>query len=218
MVAGTVTLSLADVDLLRKEVKDRDETIKILEKKVIEVGTDKRVMKVKVMKPITKNDFTYSLNYSGIEHDKRYYNGVYSTEELIKKHINIYPILSAPPVKNDVEFINFDDAKQELKEILEKEYQEEIGSLRSDKKHQNIHIEQIKKEHLEDILRVSRKNEDDTKILIDKITEWQKKYDDLEANKKELSEIEHLKADNVKLRTTLLEYKNKSFWERVFKK
>ncbi len=145
MTTGTVSLSLADVDQLRDSIKNGEAKIKELEGLLTEVRADKRVMKVTTYDgKINVRDIPFSVdtNRLGAMIGRRGSDLWHLASEL-KRCVEFHPF-HMQDQEPKTEYVNFEDVKGQLREELDKQYNEEIGELRQREKQQIQKIAELK--------------------------------------------------------------------------
>lgn len=226
---ATVTMDIAELDKLRQELKEQKEKQEALSKEMNDVKSDKRVI-VKT-KPATKADFTYSFD---MQRYTKYHqqltsrlgyssHTVFSENDAIRECLTIYPLHNIEGQFK--EFINFEDAKEELKAKLEEKYKDELANLRASEKYSDDRLRDKQKE-FEEAKRVLIQQHEEREALKQKdIDALQKKYDELESGKRELSKIQKLQETIQKLQETiqklekeLIKEKSKSWWQKLLGK
>jgi len=219
---ATVTMDIAELDKLRQELKEQKEKQEALSKEMNDVKSDKRV--IVRTKPATKSDFTYSFDMQKYNKyhqqltsrlDYRSYTG-FPESDVIKECLTIYPLYNIEGQFK--EFINFEDAKEELKAKLEEKYKNELADLRASEKYSDDRLRDKQKE-FEEAKRVLIQQYEEMGALKQKdIDALQKKYDELESGKKELSKIQKLQETIQKLEKELIKEKSKSWWQKLLGK
>ena len=147
MTDGTVTMSLAQVDQLRDEIKSKGVTIDSLKKEIEEVKADKRIVEVTKYKSViatpTRVDYesinsiivNYKTNTMGMSAFGDYHYDEHLKASLAKELYKRFSFDTYKPVQqDDISYRNFEDVKLELREVLDKEYNAEIGRLKAEEK------------------------------------------------------------------------------------
>ena len=215
MTTGTVSLSLADVDQLRDTIKNGENKIKELEVLLVEIKADKRVVRVTSYDTsINPKDWPFSIDTQKLQYIAKSYGG--NRVGAIKECITFEPIHMKSQDK--IEYINFEDVKSELREKLDKEYNEEIGQLRQKEKQQHQKIAELKAQFEEEGVQEQQLFEKERKQFRELIAEWEKKYTDLKEDRDTRTEIEKLEAKIEEYRKMLIEEQKKSWWEKLLGK
>lgn len=231
MTTGTVTMSLADIDKLRNDVLSAQQAEKELNKRIVEIEADKRVVKTTVYSG-DKNNFrihvdTYNMySYLGsiteesfahrhigtLTPYKGYTKNRFAEDSIMRRFIDIIPI------NNEVkkEFVNFDDVKLELRQEIEKQFQDEIGTLRSDKRAFEIKLAETKEDNQKESVRLQKKHQEDIEYRVNQLSECEKRYKELEEGKKELSKIEELQKQLDDLNKLYYEERTKPWYKKLF--
>lgn len=210
---ATVTMDIAELDKLRQDLKERTEKQEALTKEINDVKSDKRV--VVRSKPVDENSFAYSFDEQRYRHYLRNNSGGYgfSSIKYLKECITIYPLKDAQ--EKSTEFINFEDAKIELLAQLEEKYKDELADLRVSKKYFDNRLRDKQKEFEEAQKVLINQHNEREALKQQDIDDLQKKYDELESGKKELSKIEELQKIIENLEANLKTERNRSWWNKL---
>lgn len=209
---ATVTMDINELDKLRQELKEQKDKQETLTKELNDVKSDKRVIVRK--KSPEKSDFTFSFDHSRYAHDRKYGRITDDGGRWVSTYIELYPIKHFGQA--EAEFINFEDAKVELRKQLESEFGAELADL----KHIRVTLtERVKAKELECIEVQKKLIKEHTEIeesLNEAINLWKKQYKDLEEGKKELTEIERLKARLEEMENAYITERDKPWWKKIF--
>jgi uncharacterized coiled-coil DUF342 family protein len=228
MTNGTVTMSLADVDNLRNNIKEKEQKVSELEKQVQEIKAEKRVLK------ITNETVKYESALNIIDNVARrnMYDGIYGDMykdvlSRIKSEIYTYEFgysTSIKPVSNNTttkeEYLNFEDVKEELRSKIKSEVESgvyaELGELRIFRqnilKEQETYKAKVIKEK-EELISKHREEIDSFNKQIDKLNQ---DYYNLEHDKKEKKVEEELREELRKICNELFEFKKLPWYKRIF--
>jgi hypothetical protein len=223
MLNGTVQMSLADVDKLRQEVKEANEAQKKAENELVEVKADKRIVKVTKSGKAGAIDYDIDTHrivkvidrYRDYSNEYHRHYGIDSMESLIKQCISV-KTTSSRNEKEKIEFVNFDDVKQEIRKELDEQYSEEIGVLRAFKKDTDRKIAELKQAQIDEIATVQKEHEEELDNYDVRYEALQKEYRELETGRKELSKVEALQETIKDLRDQLDKERNKRWYRRIF--
>lgn len=233
MTNGTVSLSLADIDKLRDDIKFNENKVKELEKELTETKADKRVMKVKVVAAGYGSNSYISFNTQKLKeileyHIRQIANSPYNTKgytDFTRIEHDIRACLTPMHSVNveeigKPEFINFEDAKIELNKIVEKEWQEEIGQMKSKIKHYESSISELNADHRKELATITKKYDDEEKdyrtICEEMINGLNKRIKELETGEKEKTVISSLKEEIDELKTKLAKEQSKTWLKKLF--
>jgi len=217
MTTGTVSLSLADVDQLRDSIKNGETKIKELEGLLAEVKADKRVMKVTNNScKINPRDLPYSIDVQKLEWLMR--NGRSGNKfELIKECVTFLP-MNIKDQEPKTEYVNFEDVKGQIREELDKQYNEEIGELRQKEKQQIQKIAELKAQFEEEGVQEQQLFEKERKQFREAIAEWEKKYTDLRDDRDTRTEIQKLEDKINEYKELLIQEQKKSWFQKLLGK
>jgi hypothetical protein len=208
---ANVTMDIAELDKLRDEIKDKSAKLDKLNEELINVKADKRV--IKMLKPFSKADLNISVDaysiYKAVQSGRNF--GSLSGNSY-ESYVTIHPLIDLDKI---VEFVNFDDVKQELRQKLETDYANEIAELKIAKKNCDVRIAEKQKE-IDEIVRIAKRDlEEKDKVHQEIILGWEKKYKELEEGKKELSRIEELQEAVKSLTNMLIKEQSKTWWDKL---
>jgi len=185
LVTGTVTLSLAEVDNLRNQITEKEAKVTELTKELQEVRSDKRMMKLTEYVGLKKEDYLIKIDEYGIRHAINNYRAKLDpfNNTTLDRFITVIP---SPSIKErQIEFVNFDDVKIEIRNQIEKNYENEILSLKTEVRKLTERLHDLTNSNTSEINSLIRKHDEEVKKLTNKITE-------LETGKIEQTEIEEL--------------------------
>lgn len=219
LTTGTVTMSLAEIDALRDEIKKKEQLIQEEKTKynelmqtLTEVKADKRVV-LKTKNIIDVAGVTINVNSTAYRNlkalvEKSLINdnmgSYYTHRDYIDKALHEYISKSIetkhyPSLNNNetVEFVNFDDVKRQLRKEVETSVNEELVYLREQKNKSEQKILQLKDAHAEELVA-------EATASLKREQELRKKINELEEEHKEKimqmqQDYEDLKTDKVRL-------------------
>jgi hypothetical protein len=236
MLTGTVNMSLADVDKLRSDLKEAQDSYKKAQDELVKVHADKRTVRVKEY--IHPNVLQYELDVYRIKevvmsyamrergrYGLSHFDDVRSLEGSLRNCIHIKAHVMGSLPDKEVSYENFDDVKQELRNELDAEYQNEVGRLRVENAQHQRTLAEAKTEHTkeldrakkyydEEIERINNLNTQETTRLNKVIEEKDRLYKELETGKKELTKIEELTEALKKLQEELDKEKSKKWYQK----
>jgi len=232
-----VTMDIAELDSLRKEIESLKEKENKLSTELYEVKADRRVM---VIKEESMNVDTLYFNIP-YRHEIWRMNKPggssssitnYTMSDIIKilqspKQIqyqpNMYEHVVVVPIPKkesktftDKSFINFDDAISEIRKDVEKQFIAELTELRSIKQEKQIDIESLKKNYER---KIGELQDQHLEELSEKEKEYMKNIKKLELKEEEdlKQENTNLKLENEKLKQELGEL-SKNWFTKLLKK
>jgi len=232
---GTVTMSLAQVDQLRDEIKSKGVTIDTLKKEIEEVKADKRTVEVTVYEPVypqpTGVKYSQMLkniqSYMEAENRNQFgydYNYQLHKEENLAQQLYKFFSFSRPfefgipdPHKkeNKINYRNFEDVKLELREVLDKEYNVEIGRLKAEEKDYTRKIEEYRQACDNTISSFKNEFHEKEENIKNEIKIWEEKYEALLSDKDTRSTIQKLEDELEELKKQLVEEKSKPWWKKI---
>lgn len=235
MTDGTVTMSLAQVDQLRDTIKEKDKLIKDVKKELLDTKADKRTVEVIVYEPVypQPTGVKYGEMYRGIEaYMKAENNNSYGYDYNYQLHKEknlaqqLYKLFSfsrpfefgiPDPHKkeNKINYRNFEDVKLELREVLDKEYNVEIGRLKAEEKDYTRKIEEYRQACDNTISSFKNEFHEKEENLKNEIKIWEEKYENLLTDKDTRTEIQKLTEELEELRKQLVEEKSKPWWKKI---
>lgn len=187
-ITADVTMSLVELDALRDEIKKSKEEAKAFEDKFNQSVADKRTIVRTITKTITKyvKVNKYEMSHSG-------YSQVPTIEET-----------------STIDYINMDTTLSKIREDLEAQYGEELGSLRAAKILANKKIAELKELH-EDATTTITKGYDQV------VQELQDKLDGKEVKDQYESELQVYAERIKKLEASLEIEKRRKWFDKLFK-
>jgi len=235
MTDGTVTMSLAQVDQLRDEIKSKGVTIDALKKEIEEVKADKRTVE------ITKYQLVYpqptgvryremyrgiaaymnaeNNNSYGYDHNYQMHKEENLAQQLYKFFSFTRPrefgILDPYQKEDKIDYRDFEDVKLELREALDKEYNTEIGRLKAEEKDYTRKIEESRQKFENDLTSAKNDFYKREENLKEEIKIWEEKYEALLSDKDTRSTIQKLEDELEELKKQLVEEKSKPWWRKI---
>lgn len=185
-----VKMDLAELEAIKQSVVDEkakvQEQIKKyqeLEKEVIGIKADKRVVKItKTVNATIPSGTIRNAASEALHRAQSFYSGIH--DRLMSFEDNFISLFEsklrsgigtwhAPDV---TEFVNFDDVREVLRQELEKQFGDELASLRTDKRNSNITLAELTKKYTNEL---DSLNKDHTAIVV----KMQQEYEDLKNDK-----------------------------------
>jgi len=229
MTNGTVTMSLADIDNLRNNIKEKEQKVSELEKQVQEIKGEKRILK------ITNETVKYESALNIIQHMDIQSIGMGKYDEMyrsllsrIKSEIYSYECrynnrisgFNQDNTTTKEEYLNFEDVKEELRSKIKSEVEggvyAELGELRIFR--QNILKEQetYKAKVIKEKEELISKHHEQIDNLNKEIDKLKQDYYNLEHDKKEKKVEEELREELRKVCNELFEFKKLPWYKRIF--
>jgi hypothetical protein len=214
MVPGTVTMSLADIDKLRNDVKEAQNQLKTVEKEKEEIKAEKRVLKITITKHYSQSNkylIEEFIRYASAEH--RFDSLQYVKDSFFARHFRYYNNFGYDSAKNaedkTEEYINFDDAISDLRKDVEYKVFTELETLRKAEQTYSLKYETLKEQYNSDIVAFIKEHND-------RYCKLMKEYTDLKEDKDTRKTEEILKEKIAKLEKDLSEEKAKKWYHKLF--
>lgn len=224
---GTVTMSLADIDALRDEIKNQKSTIKDLEQELTQVKADKRIVK------LTKTEYlpapiklemralsTEILHYIARSRYSATPGGSlqYEIENLINNHIHRVKVMwpaASEESKEKTEYVNFEDVQEELRKEAENRMSAELAKLRHQVNTQTQKLTALEEKHKDEMIAFQTKQTKEANAYLEEIESWKKKYEDLLHERDTRTHQEKLEAEIKELKEQLEKERNKSWFKKL---
>jgi hypothetical protein len=231
MVGGTVTLSLADIDKLRNELKDANAALKAKEAELAEVKADKRTVLIERVKPLEKSHLRLTMpeyrirelmesmksrnpHHDGVfitEHSGRYMYDRYG-EMTVNRYVDVH--IDDNKTEEKTSYTNFEDVKDELRKQIEGNYIDEVSKLKAEARTYSESLAHAKEDFRCKSINLQKKFEEERKKYEEELRDWAKRYEELETGKKELSRIEELEKELEELMKKFDEEKSKKWYQK----
>jgi hypothetical protein len=239
MTPGTVTLSLADVDKLRDDIKEGKRIEEELKKELADTKADKRIVKVTISSkndivapPVSIDNFKLRSFVQDVVRDvanySRYSSGISTSSIEIERYayqlhkcVNVVYRASIE-TQEKIEYINLSDVEEEIKKKAELEVADELGQLRVSTRKAEEKLAEERAENYDKIAAIKKESEKQINGFKEEyyaerdelnkvINEWEKKYTDLKEDRNTRTEIQKL-VDKIKELETSLETESAKKW------
>lgn len=216
-----VTMSLAELDKLRENIKALKAEKQDLNKKIVEIEADKRIIK------ITTNKVSHRLSESRLRDAVREcfsYSARPSSSDMTTRIMHNYTYgtkLSWPSNEDEdrytehKEFINLDDVQQELRKDLENKLNEELSELRRAKNETARTITDLKASYKKNEENLKKEFQEQRELANQEIINLKKRYADLKDDK-DTRKKEQILEEKITQLTKELVLAKKKWYKKVF--
>lgn len=209
--AGTVTMSLSDVDNMRNAIKDKDLKITTIETELNDIRADRRVMKI--YENSYHGDPTFSVDTDRLRNYFRHSDGMHEFGNYNRDGEFVKSCLRFPYHKDlspRIEFINFDDVKGEIRKELELRNSIELADLRHRVNTTNETLAYREEEFNSKVAKIEQDNKA-------KYAKLEQAYLDVRDDRKRITREEELTKKVKELQITLIEEMSKPWWKKLFR-